>query len=105
MDSSGLKPWQAKRIVAALRPALGYLSRLRRRMEERGLISRERDKEDRRVWRIWLTTKGKELGKTLPAQVTKNREKLYAGISQADFDTFNQVLEKLIENATKLSKA
>jgi DNA-binding MarR family transcriptional regulator len=27
------------------------------RMEERGLISRKRDPEDRRVWRIWLTAK------------------------------------------------
>ena len=36
VDSSGLKPWQTKRVAAALRPALGYLHRLQRRMEQRG---------------------------------------------------------------------
>lgn len=36
MSSRGLKPWQAKRIAAALGPALGYLHRLQRRMEQRG---------------------------------------------------------------------
>jgi hypothetical protein len=36
VDSNGLKRWQAKRIGAALHPALGYLSRLQRRMEQRG---------------------------------------------------------------------
>ena len=41
MDSSGLKPWQAERSAAALRPSLGYLSRLQRRMEERGILPQE----------------------------------------------------------------
>ncbi len=74
------------------------------RMEERDLIVRERDQADRRVWRIWLTTRGKELGKTLPAIVTKNREQFYAGISQADYDCFSRVLEQLIENATVMGE-
>ena len=36
MDSSKLRPWQAKALVSALRPTLGYLYRLRGRMESRG---------------------------------------------------------------------
>src|SRR5262249_7692802 len=36
MDSTQLQPWQARRIRDALRPALGYLSRLQRRMELTG---------------------------------------------------------------------
>ena len=36
MDSQSLKPWQAKRIAAVVRPAAGYLHRLQRRMEGRG---------------------------------------------------------------------
>ena len=31
-----MKPWQAKALYAAIRPALGYLCRLRDRMEKRG---------------------------------------------------------------------
>jgi hypothetical protein len=35
VDSSQLKPWQAKVLCAALRPTQGYLYRLRERMEKR----------------------------------------------------------------------
>jgi hypothetical protein len=35
VNSDRLKPWQAKVLCAALRPALGYLYRLRARMEKR----------------------------------------------------------------------
>jgi hypothetical protein len=38
VDSSNLKPWQAKAIFWALRPGLGYLYRLRTRMEKRGFL-------------------------------------------------------------------
>jgi hypothetical protein len=41
VDSNGLKPWQAKRIGAVLYPALGYLSRLQRRMEQRGFPAQD----------------------------------------------------------------
>jgi hypothetical protein len=36
MDSTMLKPWQARVIYQALHPLLGYLHRLRKRMERRG---------------------------------------------------------------------
>ncbi len=37
----------------------GTLTGVLDRMEDRGLIRRERDRNDRRVWRIWLTDAGK----------------------------------------------
>ena len=36
MNSSELQTWQARKIRDVLRPALGYLSRLKRRMEVTG---------------------------------------------------------------------
>ena len=36
MDSSNLQPWQARKMIAALQRATGYLSRLKRRMEVTG---------------------------------------------------------------------
>ncbi len=74
------------------------------RMEERGLIFRERDQEDRRIWRTWLTQKGKDMGKTLPPIVSQNREKLFSGVAAADLECFNNVLEKLIDNAKSISE-
>jgi DNA-binding MarR family transcriptional regulator len=73
------------------------------RMEDRELIFRERDQADRRIWRIWLTPKGKQLGKTLPNTISQGRERLYQGVSQADYDCFLRVLEQLITNATEMS--
>lgn len=35
MDSSHIRPWQARRMNEMVRPILGYLSRLQRRMEKR----------------------------------------------------------------------
>jgi DNA-binding MarR family transcriptional regulator len=37
----------------------GTLTGVIDRMEERGLVRRERNMRDRRVWRIWLTDAGK----------------------------------------------
>ncbi len=36
MNSKQLRPWQARKIRATLQPALGYLTRLQRRMELKG---------------------------------------------------------------------
>ena len=41
--------------------------------------------------------------KTLPPIVSQNREKLFAGIPQTDYECFNDVLEKLIENANSMA--
>jgi DNA-binding MarR family transcriptional regulator len=38
----------------------GTLTGVLDRMEERGLVRRERDTRDRRIWRIWLTDSGRE---------------------------------------------
>lgn len=72
------------------------------RMEERGLIKRVRDEEDRRVWRIFLTDKGVELEETLPPLIVKVRKRLVKGVSASDLQTFNEVLDHLIDNAHDL---
>jgi hypothetical protein len=36
VDSTNLRTWQAKALYASIRPALGFLFRLRARMEKRG---------------------------------------------------------------------
>jgi len=69
------------------------------RMEERGLIVRERDKEDRRVWRARLTEKGKELNGRLPAVAASAREQLLSGISDKELELFADVLDRIIANA------
>lgn len=76
----------------------GTLTGVLDRMEERGLVRRERDTHDRRIWRIWLTDAGKELETVLPPIASEVREETMQGISVADREMFSQILNRAIAN-------
>ena len=69
------------------------------RMEERELLVRKRDRADRRVWRVYLTDKGRALEDELPELVLKVRKELIRGVDKKEYETFNRVLDQLIANA------
>lgn len=68
------------------------------RMEERGLIRRERDTRDRRIWRIWLTDAGKQLETVLPPLVVELREEAMKGMPYPERERFSQLLNQAIAN-------
>lgn len=68
------------------------------RMEERGLIRRERDQQDRRVWRIWLTEEGKQLKDVLPPIAVEIREHAMQGIPIAEREKFSELVDQAISN-------
>lgn len=68
------------------------------RMEERGLIRRERDARDRRIWRIWLTEAGKQLETVLPPLVVELREEAMKGMPDPERERFSQLLNQAIAN-------
>jgi MarR family transcriptional regulator, organic hydroperoxide resistance regulator len=76
----------------------GTLTGVLDRMEERGLVQRERDRRDRRVWRIWLTDAGKELETVLPPIALELREQAMQGISHREREIFSQLLDQAIAN-------
>jgi MarR family transcriptional regulator, organic hydroperoxide resistance regulator len=76
----------------------GTLTGVLDRMEERGLIRRERDSKDRRIWRIWLTETGKKLESTIPTIVTELREETWSGVSHQERELFSQILNRAIAN-------
>jgi DNA-binding MarR family transcriptional regulator len=76
----------------------GTLTGVLDRMEERGLVRRERDSRDRRIWRIWLTDAGKQLEEILPPIAMEIREKTLAGIPQSDQDLFSHLIDRAIAN-------
>jgi len=76
----------------------GTLTGVLDRMEERGLVRRERDSRDRRIWRIWLTDAGKELEEVLPPIATGIREQAMAGMSPAEQELFSTLIDKVIAN-------
>jgi DNA-binding MarR family transcriptional regulator len=76
----------------------GTLTGVLDRMEERGLVRRERDKRDRRIWRIWLTDSGRELQEVLPPLVATIRDRAVGGFSEADRELFSQLIDRAILN-------
>ncbi|RCJ17073.1 MarR family transcriptional regulator [Nostoc sp. ATCC 43529] len=76
----------------------GTLTGVLDRMEERGLVRRERDTQDRRIWRIWLTDAGKELQTVLPPIAAAVRDEAMDGISLAEREFFSQILNRAIAN-------
>ena len=76
----------------------GTLTGVLDRMEERGLIHRERDSRDRRIWRIWLTDAGKELETVLPPIAVELREQAMRGIPYESREQFSQMLDQAIAN-------
>lgn len=76
----------------------GTLTGVFDRMEERGLIRRERDSRDRRIWRIWLTEEGKQLEAALIPIALEHREQVMKGISAEDRERFSHLLDQAISN-------
>jgi DNA-binding MarR family transcriptional regulator len=76
----------------------GTLTGVIDRMEERGLVRREKDTRDRRIWRIWLTDSGRELQEVLPPLVAEIRERSVEGFSEADRELFSQLIDRAIVN-------
>lgn len=76
----------------------GTLTGVLDRMEERGLVRRERDTRDRRIWRIWLTEAGKQLETVLPPIAAEIREQAMAGFSIAEREMLSQLIDQAIAN-------
>ena len=85
-------------IGAKLQQVGGTLTGVLDRMEERGLIIRQRDLSDRRMVRIWLTDTGRELETALPPMALNLREKAMAGFSDREREQFSQLIDRAIAN-------
>jgi DNA-binding MarR family transcriptional regulator len=76
----------------------GTLTGVLDRMEERDLICRQRDRQDRRMVRIWLTDTGKELETVLPPIALELSERVMTGFSSEEQQQFSQMIERAIAN-------
>jgi MarR family transcriptional regulator, organic hydroperoxide resistance regulator len=76
----------------------GTLTGVLDRMAERGLIRRERDIHDRRIWRIWLTPAGRGMQDVLPPLSVAIREQALQGISIPDREQLSLMLDRIIAN-------
>jgi DNA-binding MarR family transcriptional regulator len=71
------------------------ITRLLDRMEKRGLITRERQTDDRRVVKTFVTTKGLELLKTLDHPVRDLHKRQFRGMSATQLNGLTKTLGEL----------
>lgn len=67
-------------------------------LEKRGLVERQPDPDDRRVWLVTVTRAGKDLVEQVNASDQVLRSELRAGISRADRQQLAALLVRLQEN-------
>src|ERR1700733_7748367 len=67
------------------------------RLEQMELVQRERDREDRRVVRVRLTDRGREIARKLPALVAGLEDELTEGFTAAERETLRGSLVRLAE--------
>jgi DNA-binding MarR family transcriptional regulator len=73
------------------------------RVEERGLVRRDADPIDRRVWRICLTEAGLALASRFPEAYASIRNELRAGLTLADRDRLEEALSMVRATAERLA--
>jgi MarR family transcriptional regulator for hemolysin len=73
------------------------------RLEEARLITRTRDRNDRRAIRVDLTPTGKKTHSRLRARMTAAHDAAWAGVNKQDRETVRRVAMKLSENVEALS--
>jgi DNA-binding MarR family transcriptional regulator len=74
------------------------LSRIIDRLEEAGLVERLRDPDDRRAWRLEITTKAQPLIAKLRALAEELMDEAFAGLSEDDLALMRGKLAKIRDN-------
>lgn len=65
---------------------------------KKGLTERQRFDNDRKRYKIFLTSAGRELVERLYPTVKKLREKGWEGLSDQDYQDFIRIINKIFEN-------
>jgi len=77
------------------------LCRIVDRLEEAGLVERSRDPDDRRAWRLHVTTKAQPLIEKLQGVGAELVGEAFAGIDPKDIEITTKVLAQARENAAR----
>ena len=82
----------------------GAVTRLLDRLEDKGLIRRQRSDADRRVVKLELTAEGERIASEVPPIIAGIANGVVAGFSPDEFVQFKQLLKRALDNATALNE-
>lgn len=74
------------------------ITQLLQRMEEGGWVMRQRDPEDNRLVRVYLTEKGLDKKRAIKEQFVKLQETVFAGITPRERAFLRQLLKQMQQN-------
>lgn len=74
------------------------VSRIVDLLVKKGLVERERYANDRRKYKVFLTTKGETDYKTALSAVLRLREQGWKGLSEEDYDTYLRIMNRILQN-------
>lgn len=75
------------------------------RLEEAGLVERQRDPEDRRAWRLVLTEKSQPIFERLGALADEMAADAFRGLGDAEVDLMRAKLALIRENVNRSEEA
>ena len=90
--------WTATELAQVLPVEVSAISRIVRKLVDRGLLYRRRSITDRRVVYLKLTKAGTTLGLALQESMTIYEDRLKGGICESDLDIFEAVIVKILAN-------
>lgn len=79
------------------------LCRIVDRLEEAGLVERQRDPADRRAWRLLLTAEAKPLLESLRGLATQMEDEAFDGLTPSQIATLRDLLEQVRKNLSRPS--
>ena len=75
------------------------------RLEEAGLVERQRDPADRRAWRLALTEKAQPIRERLSELAEEMSLEAFAGLSDAEIQTISAALARVRDNIARRDDA
>ena len=94
--------WTTTELTQALSVNASAVSRVVNSLANRGVLSRRRSREDRRMVYLKLTEEGVALGLELQERVHSYEERLTHGISPEDLEVFLATIRRIVANHAAL---